>query len=478
MGRYTEHLIVEAECQTAIVAITPATQVKLVPDTDNPDDPRAVKAITMDGTKVGSVARDNWLVKLMIDDQTPVTARIMEISPVAPLNAVRRVVLEVLTGQDANGAPASSAKAAENALRQPREASSGYARGIGFWVPVGLVLIIACTAMFISRHNAASKPAPMATANPGAVSTELIRKAEAELAAGASGSALRTISEGTDEATRKQNPQIVNLMAKIRADLTKTLGAQEADQTIKEALLPPSPKNLGREDMLAQARSAVRDGMPARGLGIIYDSSTPDMLAYDSEVKSLIAVINAKLTVSGASGAAQDYAETLRSHWLPKVKSIATAPPNSAPDLWNAVTNLEDATRALEEGDKLTLNADAKKARAELRNAIAMKQRSLFPVLRNAYAKITGQAMWDQDIDVRVGGPGNQTVTWTGGLFAARANIASAEETAAPILSKLRFTHSRYEWARGVGETYIYPLGSPADAAVGYWDGGTFKPVK
>ena len=477
MGRYTEHLTVEPECQKAIAAVTPATRIKLVPEPDNPDDPRAVKAITMDGVKVGYIERDNWLVKAMIDDKTPVASRIIEIGPAAPDSALCRIILEVLTEQDATNALARPARAAASASTRSTTVPTS-SRGMGFWAPIGFLGYLATVAMFISAHSVPSKPTPSPSGSAEAVPDDLFRKAEAELAAGASGNALKIIAAGTDEETRKQNPKIASLMAKIRADFTKSFGAQEADRMIREGLLPPSPKNLGRVDMLAQARSALQEGLPARGLGIIYDNATADMLRDDSEVKSLIAEINAKLTVADAPSAAQDYAETLRTHWLPLVKGIATTPPNSAPDLWNSLSSIEDATRALEEGDKLALDADGKKSRAELRNAILIKQRSLFPVLRSAYGKITGQAMWEQDIDVRVGGPGSRDITWTGGLFAARANIASAEETAQPILRKLRFAHSRYEWARGVGDTYTYPLSSPADDAVGYWDGLAFTPVK
>ena len=63
-------------------------------------------------------------------------------------------------------------------------------------------------------------------------------------------------------------------------------------------------------------------------------------------------------------------------------------------------------------------------------------------------------------------------------MFAAHANIASAEQNAEPHLLKLRFTRSAYEWARGIGEVNTYTLNAPRDDTVGYWDGGTFTPVE
>jgi len=70
-------------------------------------------AVTLDGVKVGNLERDNWLVKAMIDEKTPVASRIMELLPATPEHPHRRIVLEVMTGEDATAALAKSAKAKE-----------------------------------------------------------------------------------------------------------------------------------------------------------------------------------------------------------------------------------------------------------------------------------------------------------------------------------------------------------------------------
>ena len=164
MGRYTEHLTVEPECQKAIAAVTPATRIKLVPEPDNPDDPRAVKAITMDGVKVGYIERDNWLVKAMIDDKTPVASRIIEIGPAAPDSALCRIILEVLTEQDATDALARPARAAANASTRSTKVPTS-SRGLGCWALLCVLLLV----IYLSTSQCRSgSPTPAQSSAPAA----------------------------------------------------------------------------------------------------------------------------------------------------------------------------------------------------------------------------------------------------------------------------------------------------------------------
>ncbi len=241
---------------------------------------------------------------------------------------------------------------------------------------------------------------------------------------------------------------------------------------------PGAPKtHLDRSAMLEQARSALQSGQPEQALTIIYDNAPAEMLRTDTEVKALAAQIEARLKAGGASASSNGFAEKVQSYWLPQVTGIAATAPASAPDIWNAVAKLEDATRALETSNAMPLDQAGKDAQRNLRNALVAKQRALFPILRGAYGKVVGQAMWERDMDIRVAGAGNRSIKWTGGLFAARANIARTQGEAQTHLLRLRFTHSTYEWVRGIGERYTYTMDAPADGALGYWDGSTFKPV-
>ena len=237
-------------------------------------------------------------------------------------------------------------------------------------------------------------------------------------------------------------------------------------------------KQLSREETLAQAREALTNGQPERALTIVFDNAPAELLRNDAEVKTLVAAIEDRMKANDASALNSEFAEKVRTYWLPQVNGIATTSPATAADIWNTVAKLVGAARALEDSNAALLDANGKNAQRDLRTAIAAKQRALFPILRGAYGKIVGQAMWERDIDIRVGGAGNRNITWTGGLFAARANIASGQGETQPHLLKLRFSRSTYEWAKGIGERYTYTMKVPADDAVGYWDGSVFKPVR
>jgi hypothetical protein len=271
----------------------------------------------------------------------------------------------------------------------------------------------------------------------------------------------------------KAHPEIV---AKREAD-RKALASAATERKLAERQSQPPLKGLDREAMLVEARSALKNGQPERALTIVYDNAPPEMLTTDAEVKALIAEIEARIKASDATAGRSDFAEKVRAYWIPQVGGISQSPPASAPDVWNAIAKLEDATRALEDSKATSLDADGKDAQRNLRKAIAAKQRVLFPILRGAYGKIVGQAMWERDIDIRAGGAGNRSITWTGGIFAARANIARGQNEAQPHLVRLRFTHSTYEWVSGIGQRYTYTMDAPADDAVGYWEGGAFKPI-
>jgi hypothetical protein len=67
MGRHIERLSGEAEYQADISTITETTQIRLVPEPGNPNDPRAIMAITTGGIKLGNVEQGSAVVKAMLD---------------------------------------------------------------------------------------------------------------------------------------------------------------------------------------------------------------------------------------------------------------------------------------------------------------------------------------------------------------------------------------------------------------------------
>lgn len=109
MGRYTVHLVGEANYQAAIANLSTGDPVTIQPEPDNPHDPRALRCADMTGATIGHIERDSWLTRAMIDQKTPVAASIEQIIGGVKDKPSRGVVLTVLTGADAKpGGPATS----------------------------------------------------------------------------------------------------------------------------------------------------------------------------------------------------------------------------------------------------------------------------------------------------------------------------------------------------------------------------------
>lgn len=158
MGRYTVHLVGEANFHDVVSRLASGMAAKLVPEPTNEHDPRAIKAITASGETIGYVEKESWLTRAMLDDHTPVASRIMEIIGGDAAKPSRGVVLEVLTGPEATAALGRSAvvSAATSA------ASNGNTR-MPTWAIVALVSVgVVIVASISASPPASNKPVPAA----------------------------------------------------------------------------------------------------------------------------------------------------------------------------------------------------------------------------------------------------------------------------------------------------------------------------
>lgn len=124
MGRYSVHLVGEANYQPPIGRLSPGDPVQLIPEPGNPHDPRAIRCADVTGETLGYVERDSWLARAMLDQATPVSATVLEIVGGAADQPSLGVVLTVLSGADATGvtpdpAPARKGPAAMKAMVHP-----------------------------------------------------------------------------------------------------------------------------------------------------------------------------------------------------------------------------------------------------------------------------------------------------------------------------------------------------------------------
>jgi cytoskeletal protein RodZ len=99
----------------------------------------------------------------------------------------------------------------------------------------------------------------------------------------------------------------------------------------------------------------------------------------------------------------------------------------------------------------------------EYKKQLVILQRSEFPKMRQAYAKMADELMWEKDIDVEVSGTGNKTVTLTGSIFASNSNVKSTQLQLNDIFVKFRFSQVRFKWSEYATEYQSYQTDAPDD---------------
>jgi hypothetical protein len=175
---------------------------------------------------------------------------------------------------------------------------------------------------------------------------------------------------------------------------------------------------------------------------------------------------------------ALDFASQVNTYILPEIAGLtAPAQGEDMSALWNTVSKFEDLARQFEDAKALPLNEEGTAALAQARAALSARQTALFPVLRRAWREKAAHTFWLMDIELAVSGARADTVTWTGALFAANANIQQSQEGVVQNLIKLRFRQSRYRWFSRADRITQYPMASPTDGQIGYWNGGAFVAV-
>ncbi len=187
MGRYTVHLVGEANYQAAIASLSAGDPVTIQPEPDNPHDPRALRCTDLTGATIGYIERDSWLTRAMIDQNTPVAASVEQIIGGVKGKPSRGVVLTVLTGADARPAPGPNT-AKRGAAPQPdaepapkKKAGCLKIAGIGFAGLFGISLISAIISPPADKPEApaGSSPKPSPSPAPDQAAIEAAEKRKA-----------------------------------------------------------------------------------------------------------------------------------------------------------------------------------------------------------------------------------------------------------------------------------------------------------
>lgn len=158
--------------------------------------------------------------------------------------------------------------------------------------------------------------------------------------------------------------------------------------------------------------------------------------------------------------------ESLRKH--PKLTDI----PTTKDGLLMAAVVIGARIKLYEDApEKLT--AKDEKLRAEFRRLQSAYQRDAFPKLRRAQAKVMDELLWESDVDAAAIGGRNETLRFTGGIFASNRGVKTAQDAIGDTIEILRFKRVMYEWYRGSEYQYYdfkpLPDGELADFVGNRW---------
>jgi hypothetical protein len=115
---------------------------------------------------------------------------------------------------------------------------------------------------------------------------------------------------------------------------------------------------------------------------------------------------------------------------------------------------------------KESQNQEEKDLAKKLEQKVSSSQLKDFPKLRLAYFKIMKDKLWENDIDVKIGGKKNTILSLTAGYFASNKNIKSTQETLHEMLVNLRFKQVNYRWYKDEDEYTYYDVESAKDSEV------------
>lgn len=160
--------------------------------------------------------------------------------------------------------------------------------------------------------------------------------------------------------------------------------------------------------------------------------------------------------------------ETLKLKLKNNIKSIdggddlTSSPLKSAQEFTIAVALFKAYAMTINEA-KPNKDKEVQSLITELEKKVVKSQIKNYPKLRKAYFEFIKDKLWENDIDVRLSGKNNTTLSLTGGYFAANKNIASTQQSLHEMLNYLHFKRTEYRWYKGEDEFTYYDIESDND---------------
>lgn len=245
---------------------------------------------------------------------------------------------------------------------------------------------------------------------------------------------------------------------------------------------------LQRETLMASMKKAIAVGdytAAVTASSPFVDVADKDFLGFHEEAKKKLANKQEaeRLAAEKAAASAQAVGD-LRGYeaFLEQAETDFKATPANQADLEaiRKATTLfsalaEAINKARQSASALSREDAAYVKRIEGR-LVALQQRTL-PGLRKAFAAKSASLLWESDLYVTVGGDANTLITFSGGMFAANANIQAFQDQLDEIVTKLRFKQTRFKWFKGADEYTFYKLTTPADGKIAMFKFGQFEEV-
>jgi hypothetical protein len=165
------------------------------------------------------------------------------------------------------------------------------------------------------------------------------------------------------------------------------------------------------------------------------------------------------------------YLETLKLKLKNNIKSIddgddlTSTTLKSAQEFTIAVALFKAYAMTINEA-KTNKDKEVQSLVSELEKKVVKSQIKNYPKLRKAYFDFIKDKLWENDIDVRLSGKNNTTLSFTGGYFATNKNIASTQESLNEMLNYLHFKRIEYRWYKGEDEFTYYTIKSDSDSEI------------
>lgn len=195
------------------------------------------------------------------------------------------------------------------------------------------------------------------------------------------------------------------------------------------------------------------------------EGTTTGQAAAEAKAVAPVAVPAPEVAAAPKTDPAEDYVAQLKLETATLSKGFDLKRFGDKPDaVFLAAGAFKLEARLYYDGDQYGLTPKQERVRERFEQALIAAQKRTFPRLRKIWAEQAANTLWEYDVEVRALGSRNDIIAFTGGIFAANANIKRMNDQFRQVFEDLRFQQSRFAWAHSVGYTYSNLDNSKDDA--------------